>query len=207
MFNVLFGLHVAQAFGAVSDVICFNESISANATSDISLLDAMNGTTQNNELKSKDYIITSILTQSSNGQVKITILPDAESKNKIKFSATTTRFKITPNIPILMTTGLDIKLENQTEISEDVEIHINCIKLPQTNTPALYDYATTIGESLPNVDIQTLGTQTFIQFSNMLLAAINAANNGIVQEPPPNVSGATTLLQDKSQKEITCGRV
>lgn len=207
MFNALFGIHMGEKFGANPDVIVFNESVSASGSLTIQLLNAINGSAQSNELKSKDYILISITLESTNGLVNVTLLPDAELTKKLKITATTNESTITPLIPILMTSGIEITLDNLTAVADDVKIIINCIKIPQNNTPHLYDYATTIGDALPNMDIQTLGTQTFIAFSNALLIALILANDGQVPPQPTSVAGASMTLAAKEDTSLKCGKV
>ena len=178
MLNELVGMYLSDKYSITTDRILFTLSIDANDTSSFTILDATNGTKLKSDLSILDYFITKYSIWSQNGILDITIKPDNESTNQLKTWAFTkiTEAPIIP--PKHIRTDLVIDITNSQSINDDLFLALEVFKIPQDKVSELMDIGKILCTSLDNIDIQTLGIEKYLIYTNVLLKALITASGG-----------------------------
>lgn len=203
MLNNLIGLYLIDTFDVKSDRIVFSETVGASASVSKTLANALNGAAVTAELNTYDYFLTKYTTWTSKGLMQIEIKPDNESINKIKTLSFTQKIESILQPIKYVQTDITVNLDNQIALENDVYIIIDLFKIPQTNTPKLYDFVDLLVNAIPNIDIQTLGIQKLLSNSNLLLKSILISDGG-----DPNNIGLTSFTGKEEQiKTARCKRI
>ena len=178
MLNELVGMYLADKYSISTDRILFTLSIDANDTSSFTILDATNGTKLKSDLATQNYFITKYSIWSQNGILDVTIKPDNESIDQLKTWAFTkmTEAPIIPPKTIL--TDLSIEVTNSQTIDDDLFLALEIFKVAQDKIPELLNIGKILCTSLDNIDIQTLGIEKYLIYTNVLLKALITASGG-----------------------------
>jgi hypothetical protein len=184
MLDTLLGLHISEKFKARSDRIVFTESIPANDVSKISLVDAINGTELKSNTSSLDFILTKCAVWTYNGIIQVDIKPDSEDISSITTYALTEKTESIFVPPKTVLVDIEIELTNNQAIPDDVIIVFDILKVPQTQRQQLMDYIETQAIALGNIDIQTLGIEKFLTYTNLLLEELVRINGGTLPDAP-----------------------
>lgn len=177
MLNTLFGIYISDKYNAKSDIALWSKSIDASGVLDLNLNDAINGAALKSDLASLDYFITNYTMWTQNSIVQVEIKPDNESSHKIKTYALSQRISAPLIPPKYVQTDIAITLTETQGIADEVIIVLDIIKIPQTNTAKLIDLAKSLALSPDNIDIQTLGIQKQLIYTNKLLEALLTSQN------------------------------
>ena len=184
MLNTLMGLHIAEQFKVRSDRIVWTASVPANDLLKITISDAINGAKLKGDLGSLDYIITNYSLWTYNGIMQVSIKPDSESKSEVITYALTKKTESVFVPPKTALVDIEIELTNNQPIADDVVIIFDILKVPQTQRPRLMDYIESQAIALENIDIQTLGIEKFLTYTNLLLEELVRASGGSVPSDP-----------------------
>ena len=202
MFDALFGMYIAEEFKVRSDRIVWMETIPANESTEITVVDAINGAKLKGDLDSFDYILTKYALWSYNGIIQVDIRPDSESEHEIVTYALTKKTDSMFVPPKLALVDIQVELTNSQPISDDVAIVIDILKVPQTQRPHMMDFIETQSMALGNIDIQTLGIEKFLTYTNLLLEELVRASGGTVpSDPYPG------YLPGEKVQQIACRRI
>lgn len=184
MFDTLLGLHIAEKFKVRSDRIVWMESVPANDTSKIAISNAINGVKLKNDLGSLDYILTKYAMWTYNGIMQVDIKPDSESVSELITYALTEKTESVFVPPKTALVDIEIELTNNQAIADDVVIVIDILKIPQSQRPLLMDFVEAQAIALENIDIQTLGIEKFLTYTNLLLEELIRVNGGTLPGNP-----------------------
>lgn len=202
MLSTLFGLHIAEKFKARSDRIVFMVSVPAEDSLSITMVDAVDGARLKDELGDLDFVIMKYALWSQSGMVEVDIKPDSEATNEVVTYALTEKTESTVTPPGLVLVDVEIELTNNQSVSDDVYIVFDILKVPQTQRPRMMDYIDAQSVALENIDIQTLGIEKFLTYTNLLLEELIRASGGTVpNEPYPEYE-----IQEKEQP-VSCVRI
>jgi len=206
MINDLVGLYLTENFDIKADRIVFTETVSASNSTSITLANALNGAAVIAELNTYDYFLTKYTTWTSKGLMQVEIKPDDESINKVKTLSFTQKIESLFTPPKYVQTNITVNLDNRIALENDVYLIIDLFKLPQNNTPKLYNLAESLMDALPNIDTQTLAIQALLTNLQSIDEAILTANGGDVSKL--NLIGIDDILTDKTkQPTIRCKRI
>jgi len=184
MLNTLFGLHIAEKFKARSARIVWMASVPANSTLDITMVDAVDGVKLKGELGDLDFVIMKYALWTQNGMIEVDIKPDNESTSEVVTYALTEKTESIFTPPQLVLVDVDIELTNNQAIPDDVFIVFDILKVPQTQRSLMMDYIDAQAVALENIDIQTLGIEKFLTYTNLLLEELIKAGDGVLPDNP-----------------------
>ena len=178
MLNTVIGMYLADKYNISTDRILFTLSIDANDTSTFTILNATNGTKLKADLATQNYFITKYSIWSQNGILDVTIKPDNESSDQLKTWAFTkmTEAPIVP--PKILLTDLSIEVTNSQPIDDDLFLALEIFKIAQDKIPELINIGKVLCTSPDNIDIQTLGIEKYLIYTNELLKALILASGG-----------------------------
>lgn len=178
MLNEIIGMYLSDKYGLLTDRILFTLSVDANDTSSFTILDATNGNKLKSDLSTQNYFITKYTIWSQNGILDVTIKPDGESTNQLKTWAFTkaTESQIIPSKLIIA--DIEIDVTNSQSIDDDLFLALEIIKIPQDKIQEVINIGKILCTSPDNIDIQTLGIEKYLIYTNELLKALIVASGG-----------------------------
>ncbi len=178
MLNEVVGMYLADKYNISTDRILFTLSIDANDTSTFTILDATNGLKLKSDLATQNYFITKYSIWSQNGILEVTIKPDNESIDQLKTWAFT-KMTESPIVPSkLILTDLSIEVTNSQPIDDDLFLALEIFKIAQDKAQELINIGKVLCTSPDNIDIQTLGIEKYLIYTNELLKALILAGGG-----------------------------
>lgn len=184
MIDTLMGLYISEKFSARSDRIVWTETVPANDKTSLTITDAINGTKLKSDLGTLDFIVTKYAMWTYNGIIQVDIKPDSESISELITHALTKKTESVFIPPKSVLVDIEMELTNNQAISDDVVIVLDILKVPQTQRPKLLDYIEAQAVALENIDIQTLGIEKFLTYTNLLLEELVRASGGTVPSDP-----------------------
>ncbi len=171
-------MYLVDKYSIRTDRILFALSIVSGGSSSFTINDATNGAKLKTDLTSYNYLITKYTIWSQNGILDVTIKPDNEALDQIKTLAFTKAIEA-PVIPSkLILTDLIVDVTNNQSIDDDLVLSLDIYKVPQDKMSDLIDIGKVISTSLDNIDIQTLGIEKYLIYTNELLKALIVASGG-----------------------------
>lgn len=194
MLNEIIGMYLSDKYKILTDRITFAQSIDASDTTTFSLTDANNGVKLKADLATNNYFATKYTIWSQNGILDVTIKPDDESINQTKILAFTKQTESPFIPPKYIEADLTLSVTNNQVIEDDLFLIIEILKVPQGKVNELIDIGKVLCTAPDNIDIQTLGIEKYIIYSNELLKALLLANGG---ELPGIPKEAGTLPSSK----------
>lgn len=207
MLNEIVGMYLADKYGITTDKILFAVSIDAGTSDTFTISDAVNGSKLKADLTNLNYIITKYSIWSQNGILDVTIKPDNESANQLKTWALTKQTEA-PIIPVkIILADISIDVTNNQSIDDDLFLSLDIFKIPQTKQSELIDIGRVICTSPDNIDIQTLGIEKYLIYTNELLKALILANKGqLPGDINQYVNGTPEAPRPNPEKTKACRR-
>lgn len=203
MLNTLYGMYLVDKYSIKSDIILWTKSITANGTLNLTLNDAINGSSLKSDLSSLDYYITNYSMWTQNGIVQVEVMPDNESANKIKTYALTQKLEAPLLPPKYVQTDIALTLTETQGIPDEVTIVFNILKVTHSNASKMIDVVKSLVISPENTDIQTLAIQKQLIYTNKLLEALLISQG--VKLPSPDLK-PPELISPKAEAP-SCKRI
>lgn len=206
MLNEIIGMYISDRFKITTDRITFTQSIDANSTSSFNLTDANNGVKLKADLATLNYLATNYIIWSQNGILDVTIKPDDESTNQTKTLSFTKQTESPFIPPKLIEADLTLSITNNQQIEDDLFLIIDVFKLPQGKLQELIDIGRVLCTAPDNIDIQTLGIEKYIIYTNELLKALLLANGSEIPGIPKE-AGSLPFAKEPAPVSKACRRV
>jgi len=178
MINKLFGWHVAEKFKAKFITVTFEESLTAGASSTISLADAVDGTKLSEMLETDNFILFDVFSYADPGFVQIEVLPDADSTKKFRIEATKNPIRVPIMPPKMAEVDLVLDYSNEDQ-PNDLYISFSAMRISQKKLPDFTLMAELLPESIKRMDTELLNIRMILD--NML--ALEVAANPDVALP------------------------
>lgn len=182
MLDTLFGIYLADKYDIKADRIVWSETVDESATSSLTLDDALNGVSLKNNLANLNYFATKYTVWTQNGIIQVDIVPDGEPIQTLRTYAFTQKTESPLIPPKYIQTDIQLTLTNNQEISDDVFIVLDILKINQAKVADLIELGRVLTVSPENIDLQTLGIEKYLIVTNKLLKAILTASGGTISE-------------------------
>ncbi len=157
MIDTLFGWYIQQHLKGKFITITFEESLVADDSDTLSILDAVDGAALQLMLQTDNFIIADVFSYADPGFVKVNVLPDNDSTLKFRIEATKNPARIPIMPPKMAETDLVLDYENEGQ-PNDLYISFTAMRIPEDNLDEFTVLSELIPVSIQNVDIQTLQT-------------------------------------------------